>query len=183
MNQDPVNSDRYLHFDRFELKVSDKYDAGAFSEFRWRFRTGMFINREALSFIDFFHFNAQPFWFLPGDYEDAVMIPGYYALSTSEIFGELHAKYTTPYLLVKLLPVVSNTLIRENLSFMYLGSGFHGNYVEIGYSLSEIFLFAEAGVYFGFDDFRYRSTGIKLTIRFDCPGRELGAEGWGTFCN
>ncbi len=167
MNQDPDNPDRYRHFDRLELELSDRYDAGAFSEFRWRFRTGTFINREALSFIDFFHFNAQPFWFLPGDYEDAVMIPGYYALSTSDFFGELHAKYTTPYLLVKLLPVVSNTLIRENLSFLYLGSGFHGNYFEIGYSLSEIFLFAEAGVYFGFDDFRYRSTGVKLTIRFD----------------
>ncbi len=167
MNQEQVNSDSYRHFDMIKLEVSDRYDAGAFSEFRWRFRTGTFINREALSFVDFFHFNAQPFWFLPGDYEDAVMLPGYYALSTSDLFAELHAKYTTPYLLVKLLPVVSNTLVRENLSLLYLGSQFHGNYFELGYSLSEIFLFAEAGVYLGFDDFRYKSTGFKLTLRFN----------------
>jgi len=167
MNQAQVNSDNYRHFDMFKLDVSDHYDSGAFSEFRWRFRAGTFINREALSFADFFHFNAQPFWFLPGDYEDAIMLPGYYALSTSDVFAELHAKYTTPYLLVKLLPVISNTLVRENLSFLYLGSEFNGNYFEIGYSLSEIFLFAEAGIYLGFDDFRYKSTGIKLTLRFN----------------
>ncbi len=167
MNQDPLNLDSYRHFDMLKLEVADNYDVGAFSEFRWRFRTGTFINREALTFVDFFHFNAQPFWFLPGQYEDAVMLPDYYALSTSDVFGEFHAKYTSPYLLIKLLPLVSNTLIRENISLLYLGSEFHGNYVEVGYSLSQIFFFAEAGIYFGFDDLRYKSTGIKLTIRFD----------------
>ena len=62
------------------------------------------------------------------------MIPSYYSLSTPELFGEVHLKYTTPYLLLKLLPGLSKTLMRENLSFSTIGSRFHSNYTEIGYS-------------------------------------------------
>jgi hypothetical protein len=95
------------------------------------------------------------------------MLPAYYSLSTPEFYGEAHLKYTTPYLLLKLLPVLSNTLIRENLSLSYLGSRFHKNYTEIGYSLSEIFFLAEAGIYVGFEDIKYSSFGAKLVFRLN----------------
>jgi len=87
--------------------------------------------------------------------------------STPEAFGEIHLKYTTPYLLLKLLPVLSNTLMRENLSFSYLGSRFHTNYTEIGYSISEFLLLGEVGVYAGFDDLKYKSIGAKIILRFN----------------
>jgi hypothetical protein len=88
-------------------------------------------------------------------------------MSTPEVFGEAHFKYTTPYLLLKLLPGLSNTLIRENLSFSYFGSRFHRNYTEFGYSLSEIFLIGEAGIYVGFDDLKYRTFGLRFTLRLN----------------
>jgi hypothetical protein len=40
------------------------------------------------------------------------------------------------------------------------------NYTEIGYSISEILFIGEAGVYAGFDDFRYRSVGLRAIINF-----------------
>jgi len=95
------------------------------------------------------------------------MLPAYYSLSTPEFYGEAHFKYTTPYLLLKYLPGLTKTLIRENLSISYLGSRFHSNYTEIGYSLSEVFLLAELGVYVGFDDLKYRSFGAKLILKFN----------------
>ena len=57
--------------------------------------------------------------------------------------------------------------MRENISLSYLGSRFHPGYTEIGYSLSEILLIGELGVYAGFDDFRYRGIGVKAVIRFN----------------
>jgi hypothetical protein len=104
---------------------------------------------------------------LINDYEDAFMIPGYYTTSTPEAFGEVHLKYTTPYLLLKLIPGLSNTLMRENLSLSYLGSRYHPGYTEIGYSMSEIFLLAEVGVYVGFENLGYKSIGAKLILRFN----------------
>ena len=150
---------------RFEVFKSRTL--GAFSNFRWRIGTGGFLDNRSLTYFDFFHFNSQPLPILLDDYQDAFMLPAYYSLSTPEFFGEVHLKYTTPYLFLKLLPVLSNTLMRENLSLSYLGSRFHTNYTEIGYSISEFLFIREIGVYVGFDDIKYKSIGGKLVLRFN----------------
>ena len=160
-------SDEYRHFDMFRLEASQRRETGAFSEFRWRVRTGGFADNRNITYYDFFHFNAQPLMLLIDDYDDAFMLPAYYTLSTPEFFGEVHIKYTTPYLLLKLLPGLSSTLIRENLIFSYLGSRFHSNYSEIGYSLSEIFLLGEAGIFVGFNDLKYSNFGLRFTLRLN----------------
>jgi hypothetical protein len=163
----PAISEEYMHFDMFRFEVSRKRETGPFSEFNWRFRTGGFAGKENVSFFDFFHFNSQPIYLMIDDYEDAFMLPPFYSQSTPEFFGEIHLRYTTPYLLLKLLPVLSNTLIRENLSFSYVGSHSRGNYFEIGYSLSEIFLIGKAGIFVGFNDLEYESFGIRFTLRLN----------------
>jgi hypothetical protein len=56
--------------------------------------------------------------------------------------------------------------MRENLSFSCLGSRFHRNYTEIGYSISEVLLLAEIGIYVGFEDVKYKSVGAKLVFKF-----------------
>jgi len=159
--------DMIKHYDLIRFEVSKNRSIGAFSEFKWRFRTGGYLDNRSLSFYDFFHFNSQSVPLLINNYEDAFMIPSYYTMSTPEFYGEIHLKYTTPYLLLKLLPGLSNTLMRENLTFSYLGSRFHPNYTEVGYSLSEILLFGEIGVYTAFDNLKYRSIGAKLVLRFN----------------
>jgi hypothetical protein len=153
-------------YDMLKFEAYKTQSIGAFSEFRWRFRTGGYFDNRDLTFYDFFHFNSQPVPLLFNDYEDAFMIPAYYSMSTPEFFGELHMKYTTPYLLLKLLPLLSNTLMRENLSLSWLGSRYHSNYTEIGYSISEFLFVGEIGIYFGFDDIKYKSAGAKLVLKF-----------------
>jgi hypothetical protein len=154
-------------YDMIRFEVFRNTNIGAFSDFRWRVRAGGFFDNRTLTYFDFFHFNSQPIPFLMDNYQDAFMLPAYYSLSTPEVFGEVHLKYTTPYLLLKLLPVLSNTLMRENLSLSYLGSRFHKNYTEIGYTISEVFLLGEIGVYVGFEDIKYKSIGGKLILRFN----------------
>lgn len=154
-------------FDMIRFEVLRNHSIGAFGNFRWRIRTAGFFDNRNLTFYDFFHFNSQPLPLLLNNYEDAFMIPSFYSMSTPEFYVEGHVKYTTPWLLLKLLPIISNTLMRENISFSYLGSRFHPVYTEIGYSISEILLIGELGVYAGFDDYRYRSVGVKAIIRFN----------------
>ncbi len=160
-------TDRFRHFDLIKLEASKNKSIGAFSEFKWRVSSGGFLNNRSLPFYDFIHLNSQPIPVLINNYEDAFMIPAYYSLSTPEFYGEVHLKYTTPYLMLKLIPVLSNTLMRENLSLSYLGSRFHKSYTEIGYSISEVFLLAEFGVYAGFENVNYKSVGAKLIIRLN----------------
>jgi len=159
--------DRYKQYDMFRFEASKSKSIGAFSEFRWRVSTGGFLDNRDLTFYDFFHFNSQPVSILLNNYEDAFMLPAYYSLSTPEFYGEVHIKYTTPYLLIKLLPVLSNTLMRENLSLSYLGSRNNKNYTEIGYSISEVFFLGEVGVYVGFENVNYKSVGGKVVFKFN----------------
>ncbi len=154
-------------YDMLKFEVSQRREIAAFSEYRWRLRTGGFLNKKYVTFYDFYHINTQPLPLLLNNYQDAFMLPAYYSLSTPEFYVQAHFKYTTPYLLVKLLPVLSNTLIRENLSISYLGSVGHPHYYELGYSLSEIFFLAEAGVYVGFENFKYRSAGISIILKIN----------------
>jgi hypothetical protein len=165
LNEFPDSVGGNKHFDMIRFEVSKMHNIGAFTEFRWRVRAGGLINKNSLSYYDFFHFNSQPIPILLDDYQDAFRLPAYYSLSTPEFFGEAHIKYTTPYLLLKYLPGLSKTLMRENLSLSYLGSKFHNNYYEIGYSITEIFLFGELGVYVGFEDLKYKSVGIRVVLK------------------
>jgi len=157
----------YDHFDMFRLEVSQRRETGPFSEFRWRIRTGGITGKRGLTWFDFFHFNPQPIRILLEKYEDAFMLPAYYSLNTPGFFGEAHLRYTTPYLLLKFLPGLSNTLMRENLTVAYLGTRNRDHYTEIGYSLSEIFFIGEAGVYAGFNNLKYNSIGMKFFFRID----------------
>ena len=157
----------FRHFDMIKLEASKHHSLGAFSEFNWRVRAGGIINKNSLTFFDFFHYNAQPLPLLIDNYQDAFRLPAYYSLSSPEAYGEVHLKYTTPYLLLKYLPGLSKTLMRENLSLSWLGSEFHKSYTEIGYSVTELLLLGELGVYTGFENLKYKSTGVRLILRFN----------------
>jgi hypothetical protein len=167
INEFAEPTEQYKHYDMLRFEVSKNHELGAFSELRWRVRTGGFLNKKHLTWYDFFHFNEQPLPVLINDYQDAFRLSGYYSLSTPDFFGEVHMKYTTPYLLLKYLPGLSNTLMRENLSISWLGSEFHQSYTEIGYSITELLLVGELGVYAGFRNLKYENVGVRLVLRIN----------------
>lgn len=158
-------SEPLKHFDMLKFYISKDISIGAFSSFYWRIGTGGFLNKKWLTYYDFFHFNAQPLPLLINDYQDAFRLPAYYSLSTPEFYGQAHIRYTTPYLLLKYLPGLSSTLMRENISLSYLGSRFHRNYSEIGYSISEISFIGELGIFVGFEDLKYKDAGLRLVLK------------------
>jgi hypothetical protein len=158
-------TDKFRTYEMIRFDVNRSREIGAFSEFSWRIRTVGYINNASLTYYDFFHFNSQSLSLLLDNYQDAFMLPSYYSLSTPELFVETHAKYTTPYLILKMLPGLSNTLMRENISISYLGSRHHENYTELGYSISEIMLIGELGIYIGFEDLRIKRIGANLVLR------------------
>jgi hypothetical protein len=167
INEFPDLASASKQFDMLKFGASKRKEIGAFREVNWSIRSGGFLNNSNVPFYDYFHFSSQQLPVLLNNYRDAFMLPGYYSLSTSEFFVESHIKYTTPYFLLKLLPWLSNTLIRENLTASVLWSHHQQCYTEIGYSLSQIFLLGEAGIYAGFDNFKYRSAGIKIVLLFN----------------
>jgi len=155
------------NYDHLRLEVFQRKESGAFSEFTWRFRTGGYIRNTNLTFFDFNHFNPQPLPVLLNNYENAFRLRDYYSLSTPEFFAEFHTKYTSPYLFLKLLPFLSNTLMRENISLSFLWPVEKKAYTELGYTISELLLLGEAGAYAGFNNFSFSSAGFRIILKFD----------------
>lgn len=147
--------------------VSNDKSTGPMAEFAWKVRAGAIFTGDSIAFQDFFQFNTQPSPVLLNNYSDAFYLPGYYNFATDRWFVEGHVKYTTPYLLIKLLPGISKTLMRENLYAGYLVTKQVRHYLELGYGLSEIFFIGEVGVFVGFEDFKYQSTGVRFILRFN----------------
>lgn len=167
INEYPGEEDPWKHYDLLSMDISRSNNIGAFSEFRWQISAGGFLDNRSVPFYDFFHVNTQPLYILLDDYRDAFRIPAYYSLSTPEFHGEMHLKYTTPYLFLKYLPGLSKTLMRENLSVSWLAARYTSMYTEIGYSITELFFLGELGVYAGFDNLKFRGVGVQLVLRFN----------------
>jgi len=154
-------------YDMISGGISQISRYGALNEFRWRVRAGGFLNSENVSLQDMHYFNTQSSPVLLNFYEDAFFLKPCYSVSTRKAFAEGHARYTTPTLLLKRLPVFSRTLMRENISLSMLWTPEAGYYYETGYSLSEVFLLGTAGVYAGFTGTSFESAGIRVTLRID----------------
>lgn len=156
-----------LTHSRFIASASKRKDTGPMAELYWKVRAGVILSSDSITFNDFIHFNTQPVPVLLNDYRDAFFLPGWYSLATDKWFIEGHLRYTNPYILVKLLPGISNTLMRENLHARYLLTPQTKHYFEFGYSISEIFLLGELGIFTGFESFEFRSAGVRLILKIN----------------
>ncbi|QZT38752.1 DUF5686 and carboxypeptidase regulatory-like domain-containing protein [Halosquirtibacter xylanolyticus] len=94
------------------------------------------------------------------------MIPKDYSLNEKEWYFNTFVSYETQYILLKYLPYLNNTLMKESISVNYLKSGLHENYVEVGYSLNNIFLFGSLGVFAGYEKGYNPRYGVKASFKF-----------------
>jgi hypothetical protein len=155
------------NYDLLKGDISMHHEMGAMRQFRWHLTGGGFINRNNVQLQDMYFFNTQSSPVLINNYEDALYLKETYAISSPSLFAGVNMKYTSPCLVLKRLPILSRTLMRENLSLSWLWTPNYGNYTEVGYSISEIFLLAEAGVFTGFRNTSFDSAGFRLIFRFE----------------
>ena len=127
--------------------------------------SGWFPNNSKIHFSDFAHAQTQTSPILLREYRHSFYLPGYYSLSSSDKFIKAHFSVKSPYIALKYLPVLSNTLWREMVWFSYYTSPVTRNYVEVGYTLLEVLLSANLGIYAGFDDGKMNTIGLNIAIR------------------
>lgn len=126
---------------------------------------GWFPNNDRIHFSDFSHAQTQTSPILLREYRHSFYLPGYYSLSTSDKFVKAHLSVKAPYIALKYLPGLSNTLWREMVWCSYYTSPLTHNYVEVGYTLLEVLLSANIGLFTGFSDGKFSNVGINLAFR------------------
>jgi hypothetical protein len=148
-----------------EGNVNHQREDDFFPAFSWTVGGGWFVRHETMHFSHFKHFNAsnlpvrltrRPSFRLLNDYET----------STNKWYLDAHLKYSSPYLLLKNLPVLSNRLWQESLHFDYLHTPILHNYMQAGYSIDQIFLMGSMGVFLGFEDGEYKHWGFRAVLEF-----------------
>ena len=85
-------------------------------------------------------------------------------MSTKDKYAEIHAHYQFRKLLLTQIPEVWMIGLKENLFASYLATPASENYMEIGYSLDNIFKFFRIEAVASFQDFKYQDFGIRIGI-------------------
>jgi hypothetical protein len=154
------------NFDHIAIGIQQRLEPGMMQSFNYMVRGGAFVNRKNVSFPDFRHFNTveTPVTMNSLTQQQAFYLLEYYRYSTSDKYLEAHLHYSTPFLLLKFLPFFSNRMLwMEGAQLNYLYTPNIKNYMELGYTIS-LESTLEFGVFAGFENFKYRSFGVKLSV-------------------
>ncbi|MDR1154523.1 MAG: DUF5686 and carboxypeptidase regulatory-like domain-containing protein [Bacteroidales bacterium] len=150
------------NFDHLAVGLRQSIETGLMQRFNYLVRGGMFLNDKSVFFPDFKHFVTTEIPVTIGSISNqSFNLLEYYRYSTSDKYLEAHAYYYAPFLLLKYLPFFSNRLWQEGLQFNFLYTPGIKNYTELGYTIGIVW---QAGVFAGFENFKYRSFGVKLSL-------------------
>jgi hypothetical protein len=163
----PISASGGSSFSSMELSIKQTKDIGNWSMFRYAIRLGSFLNRPKVCFPDYYHFNTQPQALMAGTFFEAYQLLDFYKSSTTGKFLEVQIQYRSQLMLLKRLPLISDCIWSENFYLKYLSTPVVNNYLETGYGLGNVLGIVNIGVFADFENFRYRTTELKLCLGID----------------
>ena len=162
----PLENGNWSDFSLLTAGISQSLETGLLSVMDWTLSSGYFLNNSTLHYSDFRHFKSSPLYIDMAGFDNALMLMDYYEASTSDYWFHADAKLTSSYLLIKFLPWFSERLWKESIGITYLYTPQAPHYVQMGYSLNELFFLIDLGVYVGFQEGEYKGFGAHLNFRF-----------------
>jgi hypothetical protein len=117
-------------------------------------------------FADYKHFGTNAPFLIGTSEESLFRLINYYDYSTNNNYLEGHLWLENDRIILKRLPVLNKTLMREFIYVNYLSTTGNYPYYEVGYGLNQIFLMFNLEVFAGFKGSSHEYTGIKIGIPF-----------------
>lgn len=153
-----------------DVKIHQRRNISSFSSYRWLVGAGGFANSKSVHFADMKSFKS---FYSPVEFDDEVLtfrLLPYYQTVNNDWYAEAHFQYSAHFLLLKLLPGLSNGFWKEGIGFDYLYTDASSHYTEFGYRALYIFGFLDLNLAVGFNDFDYQSIGLKMVIDIEKLG-------------
>ena len=122
---------------------------------------GLFLDEKPTNFSEYNHFSIQPLTVGVKDMYATFQLLDYYQYSSNDRFIEGHVNYSTPYLLLKRLPIIRNRAWTEKLMVNYLYTPQLRNYTEIGYGIGNDLY--NIGIFGSFRNLNGDRIGIKVS--------------------
>jgi len=143
--------------------IRQDIDLGMSVRLNYSLTAGLFPGNKPTDFSEFNHFATQPLTVGAKDFSSTFQLLDYYKYSTNDRFIEGHFGYSTPYLLLKRLPIIRDRVWTEKLMVNYLYTPFLKNYTEIGYGIgNELY---NIGVFGSFRNLNSDRFGVKLSLK------------------
>lgn len=172
----PVEINGWAEYQLLQGGIIQELEVGLLSSLSYRIEAGYFLDKGNMHFADHMHFKSSPLLADMIDFRETFMlldiVPdateriNYYRGSTDDYYIEGHARLQSSYLLLKLLPWMSERLWNESVSVSYLHTPDIRNHVQLGYSLNEIGFLLDIGVFTAFENWSYHGTGMRINFRF-----------------
>jgi len=126
---------------------------------------GMFFNASYMEFPDFAHFMGNRTIFTRFGQINGFSLLEYYDYSTDDRYFNTYLNYTGRELLLTRIGVLRLSGLKENINFNYLATPSADHYMEVGYSLTNIFRFGRIDFVAGFMDGVYREFRVQIGIQ------------------
>lgn len=161
----PIKSG-FANYHKFEAGIQQKVDIYTISELNYAFNVGVFAKNPTMHFSNFQHFKTLEPYFVTQSFNEAFFLLNNYEYSTNNAYLEGHLKYQTQFLILKRLPWLSNKFWTENLFANMLWVNEKDPYFEVGYSMGQILLGGEVGVFAGFKGNAFHGIGVRAKFDF-----------------
>ncbi|MDP2237659.1 MAG: DUF5686 and carboxypeptidase regulatory-like domain-containing protein [Bacteroidales bacterium] len=156
--------DSESQFQQIEVGIKHGFDMRLYGRIDYTVSAGSFLNTSNIYFADYKHFSNNPLWINSGKKLSMFRTLHFYDRSTKADYFQAHLNYEHSRILIKRLPFLGNSLMRENLFVNNLITKDSKPYLEIGYGVSQIFLMFNIEVVTGFEGGKHNYTGFRLGI-------------------
>ncbi len=152
-----------VDFHHFIFGVKQNLSPGSMRRLDYFIHGGFFSRSKSLFFADYRHFGSTDFPLTGSSItsDNLFHLLPRYKYSTADRYLEAHIYYQAPVILIKNIPWFGKRLWREGIQINYLTNRVIHNYTELGYTVGLIW---QAGIFVGFDNFKYRSFGFKVSL-------------------
>lgn len=154
-------------FNALHFSVRQSRPYRLLDEISYKLGVGRYLERDRVFFADFRSFEVEPFYLMQSASTHSFKQLGYYQANTTSNYLEAHFSVMNDHLLLKYLPLLNNTELKEKIELKTLLMGQQKPYYEVGYSLDQFFLLFNVGVYAGFSGSEHQSTGIRLSLNIE----------------
>jgi len=117
-----------------------------------------------MHFSELHHFSTQYAPVTFNNFSNTFILLPYYKYSTDKYFVEGHLAWREQFFALKYLPLLKNLNVNEAIYMNYLRTPQLKNYIETGYGLTEIFFIGRIVIFAGFEDFKYKYTGVRISL-------------------
>jgi hypothetical protein len=168
-----------VDYSKMDVSVIERVKPWHWLSLNAKLTHGFFLHNNSSYFPDYVHFKGNRSPIFNGDPLYTFRQLDYYAYSTTNAYTTLHAEFDFKRILVKRLPIINMTNIREVFFYNGLLVDKMPTYQELGYGVDNIYAFIRADVFVGLKDNEYNNWGVRVILNlkiFEEGGVVIGTQ-------